>query len=56
MEEVKNSPYFKPVAHENITELNGCFDINITVVDFIPENFNSLDALTAMVERLSMGK
>ena len=26
LEEVKNSPYFKPVAHDNITELNGYFD------------------------------
>ena len=38
-----------------VSELNSCFDINITVVDFIPENFNSLDAMTALVERLSSG-
>lgn len=39
-----------------VSELNSCFDINITVVDFVPENFNTLDALTALVERLSNGK
>ena len=39
-----------------VSELNGTFGINITVVDFIPENFNSLDAITALVERLSIGK
>ena len=39
-----------------VSELNGAFDINITVVDFVPENFNSLAALTAMVERLASGK
>lgn len=39
-----------------VSELNGSFGINITVVDFVPENFNSLDAITALVERLSVGK
>ena len=39
-----------------VSELNSAFDINITVVDFVPENFNSLAALTAMVERLASGK
>ena len=38
-----------------VSELNDSFDINITVVDFVPENFNSLSALTALVERLSNG-
>lgn len=38
-----------------VSELNSSFDINITVVDFVPENFNSLSALTALVERLSNG-
>ncbi len=39
-----------------VSELNGEFGINITVVDFVPENFNSLDAIVALVERLSMGR
>lgn len=38
-----------------VSELNSCFDINITVVDLVPENFNTLDAMTALVERLSNG-
>lgn len=38
-----------------VSDLNSAFDINITVVDFIPENFNSLSALTALVERLTNG-
>ena len=39
-----------------VSELNSAFDITITVVDFVPEYFNSLAALTAMVERLATGK
>lgn len=35
-----------------VTELGQEFEIDITAEDFVPENFNSLDALTAMVERL----
>lgn len=38
-----------------VSDLNSGFDINITVVDFVPENFNSLSALTALVERLTNG-
>ena len=38
-----------------VSDLNSAFDINITVVDFVPENFNSLSALTALVERLANG-
>ena len=38
-----------------VSELNSCFDINITVVELVPENFNSLDAMTELVERLSNG-
>ncbi|MBQ8633247.1 MAG: acyl carrier protein [Lachnospiraceae bacterium] len=38
-----------------VSDLNSAFDINITVVDFVPENFNSLSALTALVERLTNG-
>lgn len=36
-----------------VSELGGEFDIRITAKDFAEENFNSLDALTAMVERLA---
>ena len=39
-----------------VGELNSCFDIKITVVDLVPENFNSLDAMTALVERLLNGR
>ncbi|MBQ7863428.1 MAG: acyl carrier protein [Lachnospiraceae bacterium] len=38
-----------------VSDLNSAFDINITVIDFVPENFNSLSALTALVERLTNG-
>lgn len=38
-----------------VSELNSCFDINITVVELVPENFNTLAAMTALVERLSNG-
>lgn len=36
-----------------ITELGEEFDIEITAKDFIPENFNSVKAIAAMVERLA---
>ena len=35
-----------------VGELNDTFDIHITVVDLVPENFNSADAMAALVERL----
>ena len=35
-----------------VSELSNEFDIQITAKDFIEENFNSLDTLTVMVERL----
>lgn len=35
-----------------VTELGREFDIKITAKDFVVENFNSLDSLVAMVERL----
>lgn len=35
-----------------VGELNDEFDIEITPVDIIPENFNSAKAMWAMVERL----
>lgn len=35
-----------------VNELNDEFDIEISVVDVIPENFNSVDAIWALVQRL----
>ena len=35
-----------------VGELNDTFDITITVVDLIPENFNSAAAIAALVEKL----
>ena len=39
-----------------VSDLNSSFDINITVVDLVPENFNTLDAMVALVERLTNGR
>lgn len=36
-----------------VGELSNAFDIEITVDDLLPENFNSASAITALVERLS---
>lgn len=35
-----------------VTNLSEKFNIEITIDDLIPENFNSVDAITAMVEKL----
>lgn len=35
-----------------VVELGEAFDVEITAEDFVPENFNSLDALTRMIARL----
>lgn len=35
-----------------VTELGDEFDIEITAKDFVAENFNSVDALSEMIERL----
>lgn len=35
-----------------VSELNEAFNIEITAKDLKPENFNSLDAITALVEQL----
>lgn len=34
-----------------ISDLNDAFDINIRVTDLTPDNFNSIAAVCAMVER-----
>ncbi len=39
-----------------VGELNRTFNIKITVVHLVPENFNSLDAITALVEKLKSGR
>ena len=38
-----------------VSELTDEFDIQITAKDFVPENFNSLDTLVTMVQRLEEG-
>ena len=35
-----------------VTELEDTFDISISASEIIPANFNSLDAMLAMIERL----
>ncbi len=35
-----------------VSELDDEFDIEITAKDFVPDNFNSVKAIYAMVERL----
>jgi acyl carrier protein len=36
-----------------VGELNDEFDIEITPVDVVPENFKTVDAIYAMIQRLS---
>lgn len=36
-----------------VTELNSEYGINIGVVDLVPENFNNVQAIAALIERLS---
>lgn len=36
-----------------VTELSDAFDIEITAKEFIPENFNSAQALWRMIQELS---
>ncbi len=37
---------------EIVAEINDAFDIQITAPEIIPENFNSAQALWAMIQRL----
>ncbi len=36
-----------------ITALSETFGVEVSIDDIVPENFNSLDAMAAMVDRLS---
>lgn len=38
-----------------VGEMNDAFDINISVVDLIPENFNSFQAMLALIDKLKNG-
>jgi acyl carrier protein len=35
-----------------VSEINDTFDININVNDLMPENFNSVDAILALITKL----
>lgn len=35
-----------------VSEINDAFDISINVNDLLPENFNSVDAILALITRL----
>lgn len=35
-----------------VGEINDAFDISINVNDLLPENFNSVDAILALIEKL----
>ena len=35
-----------------VTEINSEFDVTIPAEEIVPENFNSADAIMAMIERL----
>ena len=39
-----------------VAELEDEFDVTIPTVEIIPSNFNSVDAIAAMVERLQIGR
>ena len=36
-----------------VSELNDAYDIHIGVLDLVPENFNSLQAMAALIARLA---
>lgn len=35
-----------------VNELSDTFDVEISVADLIPENFNTVDGMVALIERL----
>ena len=35
-----------------VSEINDAFDISINVNDLLPENFNSVDAILELIERM----
>ena len=47
------SLYFEGIfTHFFVSELNDEFDVEISVVDLVPENFNSVEAMAKMIKRL----
>lgn len=38
-----------------VSELEDAFDIEITPIDMVPDNFNSANAMWAMIQRLQTG-
>ena len=35
-----------------VTEIGSAFDVELTAADMVPENFNSVDAMVAMIEHM----
>ena len=35
-----------------VTEIGSAFDVELTAADMVPENFNSVNAMVAMIERM----
>lgn len=35
-----------------VTEINDCFGVSVSAEDMIPENFNSIEAMAALVAKL----
>lgn len=47
-DEILNSDEFDSI----VKELNDAYDIDITPIDVVPENFNSAEAMWELIERL----
>lgn len=47
-DEILNSDEFDSI----VKELNDAYDIEITPIDVVPENFNSAEAMWELIERL----
>ena len=44
--------YGKDIPSSIVSEINDTFDISINVNDLLPENFNSVDAILALIKKL----